>query len=496
MTEIILRDYQVIDIAGLRDLYRQSARAPIYQLSTGGGKTVVFSHVIKGAVAKAKRTLVLAHRRELIRQASNKLADLGVAHGIMAAGQDRDHDALVIVASIQTVARRLDQLPKFDLIVIDEAHHAVSATFTALLASQPQAKLLGVTATPQRLDGKGLGKQHGGHFDAILCGPSMESLIEQGYLAKCRVLVPAVTINVEGIRKIAGDYDEGELEERAQGVTGDAIKEFAKLPAGTTAIAFCVTVKHATDVAEAFVDAGYAAQAVHGGMREVDRDDAINGLFTGKVQVLTACEIISEGLDVPSVGCVILLRPTQSLTMCRQQIGRGMRPKADGSALVVLDHARNCITHGLPTEPIEWSLDGAPKKEVGPKAKPEPWRCIACDTLNAAQRPACEHCGAAKPWHCRECRTANHAEALTCVACGADTPRRKPLVLDDGAMAELTADSQAAAKWRNMPLWRFAKIYRSDAEVEAYRRAKGYKGGWAWHFRQEQAQRMGVAPIV
>ena len=493
MTDFTLRDYQVSDIASLRSLYGQGAKAPIYQLSTGGGKTVVFSHVIKGAVAKAKRTLVLAHRRELIRQASNKLTDLGVPHGIIAAGQDRDHDAMVIVASIQTVARRLGEMPKFDLIVIDEAHHAVSATFTALLASQPQAKLLGVTATPQRLDGKGLGKHCGGHFDAIHCGPSMESLIEQGYLAKCRVLVPAVTINVEGIRKIAGDYDEGQLEERAVGVTGDAIKEFAKLPEGTTAIAFCVTVKHAESVAAAFAEAGYAAQAVHGGMSKEQRDNAIDGLFTGAVQVLTSCEIISEGLDVPSVGCVILLRPTQSLTMCRQQIGRGMRPKADGSALVVLDHARNCITHGLPTEPIEWSLDGAPKKEVGPKAKPEPWVCIACDTLNAAQRPLCAHCGEAKPWHCRECRTANHADALACVACGAATPRRKPLALDDGEMAELTQANMTDAKWRNMPLWRFVKVYRSDAEIEAYRRAKGYKGGWAWHFRQEQAQRMGIA---
>ena len=172
---IVLRPYQETDIEKLRDQFRQGARAPIYQLSTGGGKTVVFAHVIKGAVAKGTRTLVLAHRRELIRQASNKLSDLGVPHGIIAAGMDRDHDAQVIVASIQTVARRLDTLPQFGLIVIDEAHHAVATTWSNLLKAQTDARLLGVTATPARLDGKGLGKHVGGHFDAIVCGPACRS---------------------------------------------------------------------------------------------------------------------------------------------------------------------------------------------------------------------------------------------------------------------------------------------------------------------------------
>src|SRR5215831_10890215 len=133
MTEpLTLRPYQATDIERVRDAFRQGAKAPIYQLSTGGGKTVVFAHVVLAAIAKGTRVLVLAHRRELIKQASAKLSWLGVPHGIIAADLDRDHDAQVIVASIQTVARRLGTLPQFGLIIIDEAHHAVASTWSKL----------------------------------------------------------------------------------------------------------------------------------------------------------------------------------------------------------------------------------------------------------------------------------------------------------------------------------------------------------------------------
>jgi superfamily II DNA or RNA helicase len=489
VTDIILRDYQSTDIQRLRNAYSHGMRAPIYQLSTGGGKTVVFSHVVKSAVTKGRRILILAHRRELIRQASAKLNDLGVAHGIIAAGQDRDHDAQVIVASIQTVARRLDSLPKFDLIVIDEAHHAVASTWSALLESQPQAKILGVTATPARLDGKGLGKHCGGHFDAIVNGPSMQDLVDQGWLAPCKVFIPHATINVDGIGKVAGDYNEGQLEARAMAVNGDAVAEFKKLPEGTTAIVFCVTVRHAEKLADDFVAAGFRAATVHGGLTKERRDANIAGLGDGSVQVLTSCEIISEGLDVPSVGCVILLRPTQSLTMCLQQIGRGMRPKADGSALIVLDHAQNCVMHGLPTDEREWTLDGVEKNKD--RVAPEPWACMACDALNSANRMECKECGAPKPWKCGapDCRTRNHGHDTHCVACGMARPKRKELVADDAEMMEF--NPAAVAHVARMSYGQFKAKKRTPAEIEAYRKAKGYKPGWAFYFRKDQIERFG-----
>ena len=488
-TPLVLRDYQLDDIESLRDVMRNGARSPLYQLATGGGKTVVFSHIVQSAAAKGKRVLVLAHRRELVKQASMNLTWCGVAHGIIAAGQDRDHDALVLVGSIQTVVRRLNSLPQFDLIVADEAHHAVSKTWAALIESQPKARLLGVTATPQRLDGKGLGKHCGGPFDALVCGPATQKLVDAGFLARLKVYLPAAAIDVTGVRKIAGDYDEGELEARAGGVTGDAVGEFQKLPAGTTAIAFCVTVKHAKDVAAAFAAAGYRAKAVYGDMAKDERDAAIAGLGDGSLDVLTACEIISEGLDVPSVGCVILLRPTKSLTMCFQQIGRGMRPKADGGALVVLDHARNCLEHGLPTEPVAWSLDGVEKDTD--KAPPQPWQCFDCGVLNSPGRSDCAECGAPKSWLCpeRECRALNSGHDEQCRDCGTARPRRKILVADDGEMKAYVPE--AYQRLLRMPYTKFLAAPRSRAELTAYAKAKGYKPGWVFWREREQREQFG-----
>jgi len=490
MTDIILRPYQVEDIERLRDAFRQGAKAPLYQLSTGGGKTVVFSHVIKSAIAKGTRVLVLAHRRELIKQASAKLTELGVPHGIVAADMDRDHGAQVIVASIQTVARRLATLPQVGLIVIDEAHHAVATTWTQLLASQPNARLLGVTATPARLDGKGLGKHCGGHFDAIVCGPRMQELVDQGYLAPTKVFIPSATIDTRGVKTIAGDYSEHELEERAAGVTGDAVAEFANLPEGTTAMVFCVTVKHAEDVASGFRQAGFRAICVHGGMPKAERDAAIAGLADGSTQVLTSCEIISEGLDVPSVGCCILLRPTKSLTMCLQQIGRGMRP-APGKVLIVLDHAKNCVAHGLPTEERDWTLDGAAKKGNGEVTPPQPWVCIGCHELNAPARRECKSCGEPKPWTCRECGEANRSIAHHCGNCGARRPEpRKILEMDNASMRELQAADKLQRILR-MSYGQLLRARRTEEELSAYARSRGYKPGWVYWKLREQDEKFG-----
>lgn len=491
---LVLRDYQTTDIERLRDAFRQGAKAPLYQLSTGGGKTVVFAHVIKSAIAKGTRVLVLAHRRELIKQASDKLTWIGVPHGIVAADLDRDHDAQVIVASIQTVARRLDTLPQFGLIVIDEAHHAVAATWSKLLKAQTNAKLLGCTATPQRLDGKGLGVHCGGHFDSIVCGPSMQDLVDAGFLAPTKVFIPSATISTAGLRTVAGDYVDSELAERARGVTGDAVKEFQALPEGTTAMAFCATVAHAEAVAAAFQEAGYRAVAVHGGMAKGDRDDAIQGLQDGRTQVLTSCEIISEGVDVPSVGCVILLRPTKSLTMCLQQIGRGMRPKTDGGHLTVLDHAMNCVQHGLPTDVRDWSLDGQQKK-AGDVTPPQPWPCLNCHHLNPPARTHCAECEAPKPWKCRECGTFNWAINERCDDCGARRPSPRTILEFDGAaMRELVpVKVDPLQRIVRLSYGQLLRVRRTEMELRAYAQAHGYKPGWVYWKLREQDEKFGAA---
>ena len=476
LNNLTLRPYQITDIERLRGEYATGKRAVIYQLATGGGKTVVFSKVVSSAVEKGKKVGVVCHRRELINQASAKLAWCGVPHGIQAAGLDRDHDAPVQVCSIQSIINRLDALPQFDLLVLDECHHAVAATWAAFLLSQPKAKILGVSATPVRLDGKGLGSHCGGFFDAIVCGPTVDELTTLGYLAPVQVY-DGSKIDTSGLRKVAGDYAMGaEMTKRALVVTGDCVREYTRhctrvaaasdgaagesggmesvatrcgAGAGAamrSAIAFCVTVEHASEVAAAFREAGYRAAMVSGATPKDERDDLLAAIGDGRLDVLTSCELISEGLDVPSVGAVILLRPTASLAMARQQVGRGMRPKADGSPLIVLDHCGNIDRHGDIDEPIEWSLDGA-IRHPKPKALPNP------------------------------------------ATVGMGTPREIEYVAGELALREKAAAE--AARWQRMSYTAFKRVRRSEAQVRAYGKAKGYKAGWAWHFLQDQAIRLG-----
>jgi superfamily II DNA or RNA helicase len=420
----------------------------LLQLATGAGKTLIFGEITKGAAAKGRRVLIAAHRRELVQQASDKLTWAGVPHGVIAAGLDRDHARQVVVASIQTAVRRLGALPRFDLLVIDEAHHSRADTWANLFAHQRDARLLGVTATPARLDGKGLGVAAGGYFDDLVIGPSTKDLIDAGWLSPARCFVPERTLDFSGVRTVAGDWDPDALAGIVDTavIAGDAVDHYRRRAEHLPAIAFCVGVDHAENVAAAFRAAGYRAHCVHGGTPKDRRDALIAGLGTGDVQVLTSCDLISEGLDVPSVGCVILLRPTPSLVLHRQQIGRGMRP-GDGKTLTVNDHVGNVARHGPPETEPRWTLNGIERR-------PPPDRDDKDD--------AGEHNGRGRP-----VPTTNAA----------------------GELIEVTAERSLAT----MPYRRIVRGYMrgdvSEHELRLYARARGYKPGWAWHLQQERAGR-------
>jgi superfamily II DNA or RNA helicase len=252
---------------------------------------------------------------------------------------------------------------------------------------------------------------------------------------------------------VAGDWAAGNaLAERANVVTGDAIAEYRAKAAGKSAIAFCVTVEHAEAVAADFRAAGFRAAMVCGATPKDERDRLIAGLggtnLAGRsLDVLTSCDLISEGLDVPSVGAVILLRPTASLILCLQQIGRGMRPKADGAPLIVLDHAGNTLRHGLPEEDREWTLDGITKQ-------PRAAAVVGADGVNQGRRREVEEVA--------------------------------------GALVEAQRGDRLA-KWRRMSYGAFKGRRRTEVEVRDYCAAKGYKAGWVWYYLRDQEARFAVA---
>jgi len=256
-----LRDYQQDGVNALRQRFRAGDRNVLYQLPTGGGKTVVFSYITEGASSKGNRVLILVHRQELIRQTSASLSEIGVQHGIIVPGFTASWDN-VQVASVQTLVRRLEKTRAPHLIISDECHHAGATSWGKIFEHFWRANILGVTATPVRLDGKGLGRSSGGFFDSMVNGPPVADLIKRGFLAPPRVFAPPVGAALSNLRKKYGEFIPSESAAALDKpvITGCAVKHYQKLANGVPAIAFCASVAHAEHVAEQFRAAGYQAQ--------------------------------------------------------------------------------------------------------------------------------------------------------------------------------------------------------------------------------------------
>lgn len=412
----MLRDYQQKAINDVRNAYGNGAHAPLLTAPTGAGKTVILSEICRGLNIKKKHAVILVHRQELVVQTSKALAKFEVPHSICApqpviknavkiqqAEFGRSYylyDAGIVIASVQTFVRRMSDYPKpFDFILIDEAHHGVAGTWARIIQSYPNAKILGVTATPERLDGRGLGVHCGGLFDALVLGPSVQSLIERGFLTRPRVFAPPMQLELDGLKTIAGDYDRKEMAVRLNKprIIGDVIGHYKKLCEGVPAIAFCPTVEYAKYVAENFCSAGYRADCIDGTMDDFERAQVINKLGNGKLDILTSCEIVSEGTDIPVVGAAILLRKTKSLGLYLQQVGRALRPYPGKKETVILDHVGNCEMHGLPEDDREWTLDGRKKRSrnSGSSAGLSIRQCMKCYSIYRSTLEKCPICGTA-----------------------------------------------------------------------------------------------------
>lgn len=385
-----LRPYQLEAVEAVRQAFGQRHRRVLFVLPTGGGKTVTFSYITDNAAAKGSRVLILVHRVELLDQASESLSAMGVRHGLIAAGRSMNLAAPVQVASVQTVARRLGKLPRdlFQLLIVDEAHHATAGTWSQVIGHFSGAWVLGVTATPCRGDGRGLGEQ----FDDMILGPTSAWLTEQGFLAPARVFAPPIGFDAKGLRKRMGDFDMKQASEELAGRAqlGDAVSHYQRHLSGQTAIAFCCSVAHAEAVAASFRSRGVTAASIDGSMDALQRRRLLAELGAGSLKVLTSCSLIGEGVDVPSVAGCILLRPTQSLSLHLQMIGRALRPQP-GKTAVVLDHVGNIQRLGHHLEEQDWTLDGVKKKPraAGLSVKV----CPRCFAAISSQAPKCTECG-------------------------------------------------------------------------------------------------------
>lgn len=389
-----LRPRQVKAIADLRAAFNAGKVAPVLVMPTGGGKTHTASHMIRTAIGKGLRVWFLAHLREILQATSQKLGSEKIPHGWIAAGIDGDRHQAVQLVMVQTLARRLDRHTPPDLIIVDEAHLAVAATYQQVFEwakagpkfYQPGgARLLHLTATPRRLDGRGMGEV----ADAIIQTCSTAELIDEGLLAPVRYYAPPGP-DLSGVHSTGGDFNIGELASAMDKprITGCAVDHYQRVAHGRPAVAFCVSIEHAQHTAAAFQAAGYRAVAISGDSDQIERDAALAGLQSGAFDVVCNCALWVAGVDAPAVSCIIMLAPTQSLVKYLQSIGRGLRTHPGKPDCIVLDHAGNLDRHGSPLDARVWSLNGAgPKKQANRETPVK--SCPKCFATVSALATAC-----------------------------------------------------------------------------------------------------------
>jgi superfamily II DNA or RNA helicase len=451
---ITLRSYQIDGETKIRQAFAAGHRAPLYVLPTGGGKTILFASIAQSADRRGKRVLILAHRVELVDQIVEALRKFDVNPDIIAAGyqrsrgRDRATDCAVAVASVQTLVRRLDSYPAPTLIICDEAHHcAVGNAWSTVMRHYRDAKSLGVTATPARLDGHGLAST----FDHLICGPNVPELIALGFLVRPRVWIPP-TVDTSGLHVRMGEYrtDESTALMDTPAITGNVLTHYHKHGEGRPGLIFCTSVQHAHNVAQQFRNGGVSAVALDGGTDREIRRMAVQDFRDGKIKLLASCDLFSEGFDVPGAHIGILLRPTASEGLFLQQVGRLLRPAPGKENALILDHVGNTQRFGMPDEAREWKLT---TEIIHRKRK-------------VAGVRVCPKCFAASP-----------PRAKTCVDCSHVFPiaPRQELEERDGELVELTAEQIARRRGRQEQ----GQIKELQELIELGRR-KGYKDPQAW----------------
>lgn len=364
---MILRPYQSALLEWVVSAFNSGTRTAVMQLGTGGGKTATAAALLERAASKGIPCVFLAHLDTLITDTHARLTAAGIRCGYVQAGRPTDAGALVQVASMATLHVR-GHRPPAGLVIVDECHRAMSASVRGILNAYPEAWVLGLTATPQRGDGKALGAV----FQELFCGPSNRWLTDNGYLVPCDVLCD-----------LAGFSEDG--------MSADPVAAYAQHAPGSRAIVFTSTVEHAELVAAAFNAAGYRAACMLGETPRAEREAIHSALVAGAIRVLVGVGVFIEGFDLPAIETVILARPFTVTGSFLQAIGRGLRPWPGKTRCTVLDLRGSVHLHGLPDEDRVWSLKG--KACLRTESIVALRRCTECLAVFRPVR-ACPRCGA------------------------------------------------------------------------------------------------------
>lgn len=441
MSEITLRPYQQDALIKTQQSFRTGHKRPLVQMPCGSGKTVLFAHMAQSSQARGKTVWFLVHRRELLDQTIDTFNKFNIPL------------KTIHIGMVMTYANHLDNYPAPDFIIFDEAHFSAAATWLKIINRFPDAYIVGLTATPCRLDGKPLGSI----YDNLITGITTDILIDQGYLAPYKYYAPAVT-DLSGLKRRGADYNPEQAAEilSQRAVFGDVIKHYREKADGLQAICYCSTVKHSEDMAAEFQAAGINAVHFDGNTPTETRRQIVRDYRDRKIQILCNCDLISCGFDVPDCHCCILLRPTMSTALYIQQSMRALRPQA-GKTAIILDHVNNYQRHGLPSDAREWSLSDTikPPREYGEDGKLTVRQCVKCYYTYSGGLPVCPNCG--------------YKTVLT----REEIKNIKEIRLEE--IKQTRREHADAAVTEKTP-----RECKNLYELQAYARAHGYKSGWAY----------------
>lgn len=481
IVSVQLREYQATQLSSVVGSMNRGCKRNLLVLPTGGGKGAIASYMLGNSAQRGNDAWITVHRRELALQVSENLSKYGVAHGMVMSGMPLQPWHKVQVVLIGSLKKRARLLRDPVLIIPDEAHHCRAKTFEQLFLDHPDAYFIGLTATPQRLDGRGLGKW----FESMHVGAPMSWLIRQGFLSDYRLFAPPAP-DMSQVASVGGDFNAKQAKAvlaKTQ-ITGDAIREYTQRAPGQRALVRSLDIESSKDVCASFCRAGIHARHVDGGFDERTRRKIFDEYQEHRFDVLCNVELAGEGVDIPGIQVAIDLRPTKSLTSLLQFEGRALRPVyAKGMPLdtaeqrlsaikagpkpfaILLDHVGNSHRPGLglPDDAREWTLDDNPKK---PKAAPI--------------------------WTCRQCYGTFREPHRICPSCGAVMSEvgggRAPVEQVDGKLEEIDREKRRAQYEKEQAKFkerhdrkRAISECKTLEQLQQYAKEHGYKEGWANH---------------
>jgi len=474
---IRIRDYQNELIIKTR-LALKDSNSVVMQSPTGSGKTLTTAWIVKSVLERKKRCIFCVHRQELVTQTSAAFDKMGIEHGFITSDKDYDAEKFVHIAGIDTLRRRLDETVPPDLLICDEGHRYMADSYKKVVDYWPSAKKLIITATPERTDGRGL--KH--IAQKLVVGKSPQWLIDEGFLSPYRVFAPSDP-DLSGIKTTAGDYQVDQLAAamNTSAITGNALEHYKKHCENMQAVVFAVNIEHSKAIVAQFNEAGIPSAHLDGKLGKIEREDIVERFKYGETRVLSSVNILIEGLDVPNIQACIMLRPTKSLIVFLQSVGRALRPVyAEGYDLetvegrlnaiqngpkkyaILLDHAGNTKRFGLPATERHWSLEG---KKGRPKSK----------IINST----CEEC-----FHVWE-RKPN--EPIECPICGwkPEPKEKKETTAIAGELEEVIETKNPWAWSKNKSLSVIKPHVKTHADLIKIAEARNYRKGWAFYKAKE-----------